>query len=268
MSRTPPDFSQFTLPAPDAISLPIDGGPFERPPADQIEALHRISSATASAMMHRMGLSNAFIEGVLPRQPGSKIVGPALTLAFMPQREDIASGLGQEQTEKRSALWSVFEAAQAGDVLCIQAFGDPHTGCVGEMLTTFFQGRGGIGLVVDGCVRDWPQIREMGLPLWTRGFTPNYASQASLFPWAFNVPIACSRVTILPGDVIIADDDGAVMVPRQLIPIVLTHTLEHEEWEVFSRMRLQEGGDLRKYYPLSEEGWAEYEAWKDARTQD
>ena len=52
----------------------------------------------------------------------------------------------------------------------------------------------GVGLVVDGMIRDWPRVREIGLPLWTRGATPNYASQGSLFPWAYNVPIACSRV--------------------------------------------------------------------------
>lgn len=267
MSRPPTDLSQVVLPPPAAVELPIDGGPFERPQDEQIQELHKVSSATASAMMHKLGMRNCFIQGPLPRKPGSKVVGPAITLAFMPQREDIASGLGQEQTEKRSALWSVFESTQPGDVLCIQAYGDPYTGCVGEMLTTFFKGRGGAGMVVDGCVRDWPEIQKIDIPLWTRGFTPNYASQSHLFPWAFNVPIACSQVTVLPGDVIIADDDGAVMIPQQMIPLVLSHTLEHEEWEVFSRMKLQQGGDLRKYYPLSDEGWAEYEAWQQQQAK-
>lgn len=266
MSVAEPDFSRFVLPAPPGISLPINGGAFARPSPEQVAGLRQISSATASAMLHKMGVRGAFIAGVRARQPGSKVVGPAATLAFMPQREDIASGLGQEQIEKRSALWAVFETIQPGDVLCIQAFGDPYTGCVGEMLTAYFQGRGGAGLIVDGCVRDWPQIRQMGLPLWTRGFTPNYASQSRLFPWAYNVPIACSQVTVLPGDVIVADDDGAVMVPQQLIPTLLAHTLEHEDWEAFSRLKLRAGGALRKYYPLSDEGWAEYQAWKKAQT--
>lgn len=265
MSRSTPDYSQIKLPPPETIDLPIDGGPFSRPAQDQIAELYKVSSATASAMLYRLGMRNVFIQGPLPRKPGSKVVGPAVTLAFMPQREDIASGLGQEQTEKRSALWSVFESVQPGDVLCIQAFGEPDTGCVGEMLTTFFKGRGGLGMVVDGCVRDWPEIQRIDLPLWTVGFTPNFASQARLFPWAFNVPVACGRVTVMPGDVIIADDDGAVMVPQQMIPLVLSHTLDHEEWEVFSRLKLQQGGDLRKYYPLSDEGWAEYEEWRKSQ---
>lgn len=255
------------LPAP-AISktLPISGPPFERPDPQLIEQLYAVSSATASAVLHKMGLRQSFIQGPLPRTPGAKVVGPVVTLQFMPQRDDVASGLAQEHAEKFSALWSVFETVQPGDILAVQAFGDPYTGCMGEMLITFFKGRGGIGIVVDGCIRDWPHVQEIGVPLWTKGFTPNYASQATLFPWAYNVPIACSRVLALPGDIMIADDDGAVLVPQQLAAQVLEQTLEHEEWEVFSRMKLAEGGTLRKYYPLSEEGQREYEEWKASKT--
>ncbi len=266
MNNPAPDFGPYALTAPKNFTLPIDGGPFDRPDPDLLAALHHVSSATASATLHKMGLRNAYMAGIPGRKPGSKVVGPAVTLAFMPQREDIASGLGQEQTEKRSALWAVFQSVEPGDVLCIQAFGDPYTGCVGEMLTTYFGGRGGAGLIVDGCIRDWPQIRKLDVPIWTRGFTPNYASQSRLFPFAFNVPVACSQVTILPGDAIIADDDGAVVVPQQMIPDVLQHTLHHEGWEEFSRLKLREGGDLNVYYPLSEQGWQEYEVWRQSRT--
>jgi regulator of RNase E activity RraA len=258
----PSDSFNIKLPVPDNISLPIDGGRVTRPDPALIERLYAVSSATASATLHKMGIRNTFIQGPLPRVPGAKVVGPAITLQFMPQREDIASGLGQEHTEKVSALWAVFGTIQPGDVLVVQAFGDPYTGCMGDMLTTYLKGRGGIGVVVDGCVRDWPKIREMGVPMWTRGFTPNYASQSRLFPWAYNVPIACSMVLVVPGDIIIADDDGAVLVPAKMAPIVAEHTVAHEEWEVFSRARLLEGGDLMKYYPLNDEGWAEYEVWR------
>jgi regulator of RNase E activity RraA len=113
------------------------------------------------------------------------------------------------------------------------------------MLTSyFFKGRGGAGIVVDGYVRDWTHIKDMQAPLWTRGATPNYASQGTLFPWAYNVPIACSRVLVLPGDIILADDDGAVLVPLRVAPLLLRETLDKEDWETFSRMRLAEGGSL------------------------
>ena len=250
------------LPYPDNVQLPITGPAFQRPDPELIRELYNVSSATASATLHRMGIRQTYIDGPLPRVPGAKVVGPAVTLQFMPQREDIASGSGQEQTEKVSALWAVYDTVEPGDVLVVQAFGDPYTGCMGDMLTTYFKGRGGAGVVVDGSIRDWPKIRTLDVPMWTRGFTPNYASQSTLYPWAYNVPVACSRVLVMPGDIIIADDDGAVMVPAKMAAMVAEHTLQHEEWEVFSRIKLSQGGALRKYYPLSDEGWVEYEAWR------
>ena len=199
--------SEIELIPPKNFSLPGEGPPYERPAAALLEDMRVVSSATASATLHKMGIRQTFIQGPLPRTPGAKVVGSALTLQLMPQREDIASGAQQENVEKRSALWEVFRSVQPGDVLCIQAYGDPYTGCVGEMLATYFAAQGGIGMVVDGSVRDWPKIEEIGLPMWTRGFTPNYASQTHLFPWACNVPVNVSGVLVLPGDIIIADDD-------------------------------------------------------------
>jgi regulator of RNase E activity RraA len=247
---------------PPNFRLPVEGPAYQRPSADLLAAMEEVSSATASAMLHKMGIRQTYIQGPLPRTPGKKVVGSAITLQFMPQREDIASGSQQESIEKRTALWAVFGDVQQGDVLCIQAFGDMHTGCLGEMLATFFKTQGGVGMVVDGCVRDWPRIQEIDIPLWTKGFTPNYASQSHLFPWAYHVPVAVGGVLIMPGDIIIADDDGAVAVPQQMAAIVAEITREHEEWEVFSRMKLTEGGSLYKYYPLNDEGRREYEQWR------
>ncbi len=247
-----------------SITLPIAGPPSERPDPQLIAALTSVSSATASATLHKLGVRRTFIEGPETRMPGARIVGTAITLQFMPQREDIASGIQQEYAERSSALWHVLDAVQPGDVLCIQAYGDAYSGCLGEMLITYFKGRGGAGIIVDGRIRDWPNVKPIGVPLWTRGFTPNYASQADLFPWAYNVPIACSRVLVLPGDIIIADDDGAVVVPAKLAPQLAAQGNAHEDWETFSRMRLAQGGSIWTYYPLSDEGRREYEAWRAA----
>jgi regulator of RNase E activity RraA len=164
-------------------------------------------------------------------------------------------------------LWAVFEAIQPGDILVIQAFGDPYTGCLGEMLINYFKTRGGVGIVVDGYIRDGPRVQKIGIPIWTRGYTPNYASQSSLFPFAYNVPIACSRVLVLPGDLILADEDGAVVVPTQIAPQIIHETLEHEDWETFSRLQIEQGGALSKYYPLSEEGHQEFETWRTQQSR-
>ena len=93
--------------------------------------------------------------------------------------------------------------------------------------------------------------------------TPNFHTQTNIFPFAVNVPVACGDTLVMPGDIVIADDDGVVVVPIALAPELLDKAGEHAEWEEFSRMRLAEGGDLRKYYPLREDAQAEYEAWKE-----
>lgn len=250
------------LPKPDNIRLPITGENYHRPDSSLIAALHTISSATASAKLHQLGIRHTFMQGLIPRQADQKVVGSALTLQFMPQREDIVSGIAQEYVEKDSALWDVMDNIQAGDVLTIQAFGDPYTGVLGEMLIGHFKNRGGTGIVVDGYIRDWPRAKKLKVPIWARGTTPNYASQSHLYPWAHSVPIACSGVLVLPGDIVIADDDGAVLVPAKVAPMLLEDAGKHEEWEVFSRLRIEEGGDLRKYYPLNDEAQREYEEWK------
>jgi len=248
-----------------APTLPIAGPAFRRPEPAVIRALNGVSSATASALMHRMGVRQTFIAGALPRQPGTKVVGPIVTLQFMPKREDVMAGIAlnvpEEQLEKATALWAVFETVAPGDVLAVQAYGDMNTGCMGEMLITYFKGRGGAGIVVDGCIRDWPRVQEIGTPLWTAGFTPNYASQGPYLPWAYNVPVALNRVLAIPGDIMIADDDGAVVVPAAMADMVAEHTIRHEDWEEFSRMKLAEGGSLKRYYPLDDTGQAKYETW-------
>lgn len=94
------------------------------------------------------------------------------------------------------------------------------------------------------------------------GTTPNFHSQTDIFPTAVNVPVACGNTVVVPGDIIIADDDGAVVVPIALAPRLLEEAGQHAEWEEFSRIRLAEGGDLRRYYPLSDAARPEYEQWR------
>jgi regulator of RNase E activity RraA len=255
------DVDSSRLPAPN-ITLPVIGPAFEKPSPHLIEQLKKVSSATASATLHKMGIRRTFIQGPQSRQPGAKVVGSVVTLQFMPQREDIVSGMGQEYIEKHSALWAVLRTIEPGDVLTVQANADPYTGCFGEMLVSYFKERGGAALVVDGYIRDWPHVKDLKLPIWCRGLTPNYASQSDQFPWAYNVPVNVSGVLAMPGDIMLADDDGAVLIPVKVAPLLLQKTLEHEEWEVFSRLRLAEGGALEKYYPLNEEGRREYEIWR------
>ncbi len=118
-------FPTADLPRPD-LRLPIRGSRGPQTPTDKVDALRAVSSATAAAILHHLGVRQTTISGPVSTRPGQKIVGPAVTLTFMPQREDVASGLMQENAEKESALWHVLDAIEPGDILVVAAKGDPR----------------------------------------------------------------------------------------------------------------------------------------------
>lgn len=232
-----------------------------RPPKDVIEGLAQIGSATASGELSRLGIRNPHLQGLTNWTPGAAVVGPALTLQFMPKREDVYR-VDEYSDPELQLHRHVLYHTQPGDVVVVDARGDMASGVFGEMMLTYFKGRGGQGVFIDGCIRDYPKAQRLGLGLWLRGVTPNFHTQTGIFPFAVNVPVACGGALVLPGDLIVADDDGAVVVPATLAPALVEAAGKHAEWEEFSRLRLSEGGDLRKYYPLSEAARAEYETWR------
>ena len=245
----------------------VETNDIQRPPKDLIDALAPISSATAAGELARLGIRDPHIQGPVARTPGKHVVGPALTLQFMPKREDLYAVDEYADPEKQLHRHALYHT-QPGDIIVVDARGDLHSGVFGEMMLTFFMGRGGIGAVIDGCIRDFPQVlKDLDIGLWLRGTTPNFHTQTNIVPFAVNVPIACGNTLVMPGDIIVADDDGATVVPAQLAPELTEKAQAHAEWEDFSRMKLAEGGHLRKYYPLSEEGRAEYEAWRAEQEQ-
>ena len=154
---------------------------------------------------------------------------------------------------------------QPGDIVVVDARGDMASGIFGEMMLTYFMGKGGVGVVIDGCIRDYPHAKGLDLGLWLKGVTPNYHRQTNIFPFAVNTPIACGGRLVMPGDIIVADDDGAVVVPVAMAADVVKKAGEKADWEDFTRMRLGQGGEMRKYYPLNEEGRAEYEEWRKSQ---
>ncbi len=233
-----------------------------RPPQAMVDALRAIGTATATGVLSRLGIRNAHLLGPVSFSPGRCIAGPALTLQFMPKREDLY-GEGEYLDPEKQLHRHVLYHTQPGDIVVVDARADLHSGVFGEMMLTFFKGRGGIGVVIDGVLRDRPNVDRLGLGMWLRGFSPNFHTQTDLMPFAVNGPIACGGVLVMPGDIVIADDDGAVVVPVALAEKVIAEAHHHHEWEDFSRERLAEGGDLRRYYPLSEAARPEYQAWKE-----
>ncbi|MSQ07690.1 MAG: ribonuclease activity regulator RraA [Dehalococcoidia bacterium] len=254
------------MPAGKLPSNPLNLPTIKRPSKSMVEALKKIGSATASGELSRLGFKRCTIIGPTNWSPGIVMAGPALTLQFMPKREDVyndAEYVGPDKQLHRHVLYQ----AELGDVVVVDARGEMSSGVFGEMMMTYFKGRGGAGVVIDGCLRDISEIKKLGMGLWLKGATPNFHTQTIQYPYAVNVPIACGGVLVMPGDIIIADDDGVVAVPISAAPELVKKAGEHVEWEVFSRMRLSQGGDLRTYYPLTDEAHVEYEAWKKKQSK-
>jgi regulator of RNase E activity RraA len=229
---------------------------------DLLAAYQEISTATISTMLRsRYQILRHAMVGPVSLTPGLKAVGTAVTLRFLPKREDIVAGFEEEQTESRSALWASIMAIQEGDVLVVDAQANMQTGCLGEMLMTGVQARGGRGVVVDGCLRDTTEGKQLGLPLFCRGGTPCNAGFFEMYPWDYNTPIGCGGVLVMPGDLIVADDDGIVVVPPQLAPELAEFCRGKEAREIFERQRIRETGDVAKYHPMNAEARAEYERW-------
>ena len=231
-----------------------------RPSRHLCDALAAIGTATASSELSLMGIRDAHIRGPQALRLGKSVAGPALTLQCMPKREDLY-GDAEYGNPELQLHRHVLYPAQAGDMVVVDARGDMGSGIFGEMMLTFFKGRGGVGVVVDGCIRDSAKARELDLGIWVKGVTPNYHAQTGLIPFAVNVPVACGGVLVIPGDIVVADDDGVVLVPVALAPELIRRASEHVEWEEFARTRLSQGGDLRKYYPLTPDAEAEYRSW-------
>lgn len=232
-----------------------------RPPRHLVDGLKGLGAATIAGTLGHMGFKNPHMSGILPQSPGKSICGPALTLQCLPQRPDLFSE-GEYADPETQLHRHVLYHVQEGDVVVVDARGDMRSGIFGDMMSTYFKGRGGAGIIIDGVMRDRPNVQKLDLALWLKGWSPNYHVQTDIFPNAVNVTIACGGVTVVPGDIIVADDDGAVVVPVSMAEAVIEEGRKHAEWEEFSRMKLMQGAPLQRYYPLHQDAEAEYQAWR------
>lgn len=237
-----------------------------RPEPALCAALRQIGSATAAGELYNLGVTHPHMAGLTSWRKGKCIAGPALTLQCMPKRQDLTDS--QEYSTLGMLHHHVMYPTQPGDIVVVDGRGEMEGGIFGEMLLTYFTKRGGAGVVIDGCLRDWPDVQELDLGIWMRGVSPNHGLQNRLMFWGVNVPIACANVLVLPGDIIVADDDGAIVVPVRLAPTVIQRASDKRDWEEFTRLKLRQGGDIRNFYPLDAEAQVEYTAWRSQKQQD
>lgn len=217
-------------------------------------ALAHIPVAALSQQLRKRGLDNVSIDGVRPLHPGAKLVGTARTLRFVPNREDLfASHGGGYNAQKR-----VFDAVGDGEVIVIEARGETGSGTLGDILAIRAHTRGAAGVVTDGGVRDVEAVTAAGIPVYTAGAHPAVLGRRHV-PWDHDVTIACGGTTVQPGDVIVGDADGVIVIPPGLAQEVAEAALAQEREDAWIAARVAEGHPVDGLFPMNAAWRAKYE---------
>ena len=226
---------------------------------DWVERLEQVSTATISMQLLKRGLRSIAMQGVAPLTPGRRrLVGEAFTLRFIPGREDLSdpATLQRRDLAQRRAI----ETCPAGAILVVDAYARAHVGTIGDILAQRLVHRGVRGLVTDGAVRDAEGVIETGLDVYCAG-TAAPASISGLSDGDLQVPIGCGGVAVIPGDVVVGDGDGVVVIPRSLLGEVVEGAIEQERHERFIMRQIRSGAPVPGTYPPSEENIAAYRDW-------
>ena len=223
-------------------------------------ALRQVSVATLTVQLSRRGIRDSCIRGLQSTRPDLQLLGRAKTLRYVPMREDVRDRNRAELSAQKAAI----EAIGPGEVLVIDARGEPNAGTIGDILAARAASRGASGIVTDGGVRDSAALANIDMPTYFLQRHPAVLGIAH-FPLESDVPIACGGALVMPGDVLVGDADGVIVIPAQLAEDVALDALEQERREHWALERVQAGESVRGVYPLSDGRRADYEAWLAAR---
>ena len=236
----------------------------ERISNEVIQQLLIPSTATLTTALKQFGLSRSFMHGVAPLRPNMKMAGPAFTLRYIPAREDLNAG---EVDNLKDVQRVGIEEIGKGAVFVIDARGDARAGTMGDILATRLFKRGVAGVVTDGAFRDSPSIAEMGIPAFAAAMNA-HSNKTVHHPSEIQVPIACGEVAVIPGDIIVGDAEGVVVVPIQLAEEVAQIAVEMEDRERFVLEKIQSGASIVGTYPPDESTLAEFETWKNNQSNE
>lgn len=222
-------------------------------------ALRSVSTATLSSQLRKHGLQHTFLEGLWPARPDLRLVGTAFTLRYLPLREDAFAERGGGMNAQKRAV----EQIGPGQVLVIDARGERGAGTIGDILALRALKRGAAGIVTDGCLRDSPSFEGLDLPTYSAGAHASVLGRKHV-PWDVGADIACGGVLVRPGDVVVGDAEGVLVIPPALVDEIAAAALEQERQERFVLERVGAGESIDGLYPLSADRLAEYERWEPA----
>jgi regulator of RNase E activity RraA len=227
---------------------------------DAVAVLSGVSTATLTTVLLKKGLRNVWVRNAQPLAAGQpRVVGRAFTLRFVPAREDLATPASwASPVSTRAAI----EDMPQGCVAVVDAAGVADAGIFGDILCARMARRGVAALVTDGAVRDREGVLGTGLPVWCRGAAAP-PSVAGLTFVGWQQPVGCGGVAVFPDDLVVADGDGAVVVPQGLVAEVLAEAAEQERMEAWIMGEVEGGAALPGLYPMNAETRARYEAERD-----
>ncbi|MDB5856807.1 MAG: hypothetical protein JWQ76_496 [Ramlibacter sp.] len=236
---------------PDVPSMELD-------PA-VIEILAKVTTATLTTVLLKKGLRNVWMRGARPIRSGQpRLVARAFTLRFVPAREDLATPASwASPISTRAAI----EDMPAGCIAVVDSMGVQDAGIFGDILCARMAKRGIAALVTDGVVRDLHGVLGTGLPVWCSGAAAP-PSVAGLTFVAWQQPIGCGGVAVFPDDIVVVDDDGAVLIPAKLLDEVVAAAPEQERMEEWIMGEVDKGAGLPGLYPMNAETKARYESSK------
>ncbi|MBB5081208.1 fumarylacetoacetate hydrolase family protein [Nonomuraea endophytica] len=222
-----------------------------------IAALRSVSTATLSSQLRKRGIDHHFIEGVRPTRPDLRMVGLARTLRYLPLREDVFAEIGGGMNAQKRAV----EEIRPGEVLVIEARGEHGAGTLGDILAMRALRRGAAGVVTDGGLRDSPSFAELDLPAY---FAVPHAAVLGRrhVPVESQVPVACGGVLVMPGDVLVGDAEGVVVLPPALAAEVAGAAAGQEDEERFIYQRVAAGASIDGLYPMNQSWRESYRAWQ------
>jgi 2-keto-4-pentenoate hydratase/2-oxohepta-3-ene-1,7-dioic acid hydratase in catechol pathway/regulator of RNase E activity RraA len=232
-------------PATPAETAPEQAAPFVLT-AELRSQLQSVGTATLSSQLRKRGLDNVTIDGVRPTRPGEKMIGLARTLRFIPNREDLFAAHGGGYNAQKRA----FDSLRPGDVLVIEARGEAGTGTVGDILALRALQLGAAGIVTDGGIRDLAAVSELAIPAYSQGGHPAVLGRRHV-PWDVDLTVACGGTAVQPGDVIVGDDDGVLVIPPALVAEVAADAVEQEREEMFIAAQVARGEGVDGLYPMN-----------------
>lgn len=228
--------------------------------AKAIAMLSQVSAAALTGFMYKKhGMRSRSVSNVRPLDGNTcRMVGRAYTIRYVPQREDlnVATDLGHPD----SLLLRAMEEIGEGDVLVMDMQGCAHVGGLGDVLMTRLIQAKAAGVLADGGMRDVGDLKTMGLPIFCTGPAAP-PGPVAIMPAGVQELVGCGGVAIFPGDFVVGDDDGAVIVPAHLAIEAAEHCIAKERQDSWSRQMVADGHGVRGYYPPDAERLAQYQAW-------